>query len=240
MSNTSISVVMPAHNEFGNLNEAVRYVSESLSGRSDVKDWEIIIIDSVDDSGDHDGTPELAEYLARETTRVRAIHNNSYVNLGFKYRQGLAAARFDYFMMVPGKNTLHGDSLKNLLDCLGRADIVIGYQADMSRRPLKRRLISKAFTAFMNLVFGLRLHYYNGTTVIPTKILRELNPNANDFAYMAEILVTLLKKYNLSYIEAPFYTRGRRVYGKTRATEWRNIASVVRTVLRLIKKVYLY
>lgn len=237
----TVSVIMPAHNEAGNLEGAVRFVTdnmETLAQEGKIADWEIIIVDSTDPDGNHDGTPELAEHLASEYPRIRVIHNDRYVNLGSKYRQGLATARFEYFMMVPGKNTLHSDSLKNLLSNIPEGGIVIGYQADMSRRLLKRRLISKAFTVFMNLVFGLRLRYYNGTTVIPTKILRELDPNANDFAYMAEILVTLLKKYELSYLEVPFYTRGRRVYGKTRATEWRNVASVARTISKLIKKIY--
>lgn len=239
----SVSVVMPAHKEAGNLEGAVRYVNENMmvfaqSGK--VADWEIIIVDSLEPDDSSDGTPALADQLASQNRHVRVIHNQAYVNLGFKYKQGLAAARFDYFMMVPGKNTLYGDSLKNLFDCLGRADVVIGYQADMSRRPLGRRLISKTFTVFMNLVFGLRLRYYNGTTIIPTKILRELNLDANDFAYMAEILVMLLKKYRLPFMEAPFYTRGRRKYGRTNATRIDNIISVAKTVLRLIKKVYFF
>ncbi|MBI2670079.1 MAG: glycosyltransferase family 2 protein [Candidatus Yanofskybacteria bacterium] len=237
----SVSVVMPAHKEAGNLEGAVRYVNENMMTfvqEGKVVDWEIIIVDSFEPDGSSDGTPELANQLASQNQKVRVIHNQAFINLGLKYKQGLATARFDYFMMVPGKNTLHGDSLKNLFDCLERADIVIGYQADMSRRPFKRRLISKTFTVFMNLIFDLCLRYYNGTTIIPTKILRELNPDANDFAYMAEILVMLLKKYRLSYAEAPFYTRGLRKYGRTNATRIDNIISVAKTVLKLIKKIY--
>ncbi|MBI2062861.1 MAG: glycosyltransferase family 2 protein [Candidatus Yanofskybacteria bacterium] len=237
----SVSVVMPAHKEAGNLEGAVGYVTDNMNifiQNGKVVDWEIIIVDSLEPDGSSDGTPELADKLARQNQHIRVIHNQAFVNLGFKYKQGLAMARFGYFMMVPGKNTLHGDSLKNLFGCLEHADVVIGYQADMSRRPFGRRLISKTFTVFMNLIFGLRLRYYNGTTIIPTQILRELNPDADDFAYMAEILVMLLKKYRLSYAEAPFYTRGRRKYGRTNATRIDNVISVAKTVLKLIKKVY--
>ncbi|MEK7603580.1 MAG: glycosyltransferase family 2 protein [Patescibacteria group bacterium] len=241
MRNNTVSIIMPAHKESGNLRGAVRYVSdeiELLYEADKISDWEIIIIDSVEKDGSTDGTPQLADRLAKSNSRVKVIHNNSYVNLGYKYRQGLSVARFDYFMMVPGKNTLHGASIKNLLDNIPENGIVIGYQADMSRRPFKRRIISKCFTVFMNLVFGLRLRYYNGTTVIPTKILRELSPDTDNFAYMAEILVTLIKKYRLPYTQIPFYTKGIRTYGKTKATELQNIISVVRTILKLIVKIY--
>lgn len=238
----SLSVVMPAHKEAGNLEGAARYVTDNmeiLTQEGKISDWEIIIVDSLERDGSSDGTPRLANRLAeQDSAHVRAIHNHGYVNLGLKYRQGLAAARFDYFMMVPGKNTLHSDSLKNLLGNVPKDGIVIGYQADMSRRPFKRRLISKSFITFMNVVFGIHLKYYNGTTVIPTRLLRKLNLQAEDFAYMAEALVILLKKYRVPYVEAPFYTRGRRVYGKTRATDWSNVKSVAITILRLMKRVY--
>ena len=237
----TISIVMPAHKELGNLEGAVNYVShetELLSQEGKISDWEIIIVDSLEKDGSSDGTPELADRLSETDSHVKVVHNNRYVNLGYKYRQGLSVAKFDYFMMVPGKNTLHGDSLKNLLGNIPKNGIVIGYQADMSRRALKRKIISRSFTTFMNLAFRLDLKYYNGTTVIPTKILRKLNPDVDNFAYMAEILVTILKKYHLPYVQVPFYTKGVRTYGKTRATEWQNIISIIETIVRLFKKIY--
>jgi len=237
----TISIAMPAHREMGNLEGAVNYVSdelEFLSKTGKIDDWEIIIVDSLEKDGSTDGTPQLADRLAKTNSRIRVIHNDNYVNLGCKYIQALSKAGFDYFMMVPGKNTLHGASLKNLLGNIPENGIVVGYQDDMSRRPFKRRAVSKVFTIFMNSVFGLRLRYYNGTTVIPTQILRELNPDIEDFAYMADILVTILKRYRLTYVQIPFYTKGIRSYGKTKATEWKNIISVARTILRLIAKIY--
>ncbi len=238
----TVSIVMPAHRELGNLEGAVNYVSdeiELLSKAGKINDWEIIIVDSLEKDGSTDGTPQLADLLAEVNGRIKVIHNNGYVNLGHKYKQGLSTAKFDYFMMVPGKNTLHGASLKNLLDNIPESGIVIGYQADMSRRPFKRRLISKSFTIFMNFVFRLNLKYYNGTTVIPTHILREIEPNTDNFAYMAEILVILLKRYRLPHIEVPFYTKGRRNYGNTKATEWENVVSIAKTIMRLLKEVEL-
>jgi glycosyltransferase involved in cell wall biosynthesis len=238
MEPASVSIIVPAHKEVGNLKGTIDYISGEMTHlvRAErVSEWEIIIVDSLEKDGSTDGTPDLASRIARSNPHVRVIHNSHYVNLGYKYRQGLQAARFEYYMMVPGKNTLHSDSIKNLLSEIPRNGIVIGYQADMSRRPFKRRFISKSFTLFMNLVFRLNLRYYNGTTVLPTKILRDINPSADDFAYMAEILVVLLKRYRLSYIQVPFYTRGRRSYGKTTATEWHNINSVAKTLIRLLK-----
>lgn len=238
----SLSVVVPVLKEFGNLAGTVEYIRENLKklmANEKISNWEIIIVSSVDETGQEDGTPELANQLALTyPEHITVIHNQQYANLGRKYLQGLTKAKFDYFMMVPGKNTLHGDSIERLLNYVPPGGIVIGYQASMHNRPLSRRFISRSFCLFMNLIFGLRLRYYNGATVIPTKLLRELNPQIEDFAYMADILVTLVKLYRVPYIEAPFLTKGRRKYGKTNATSWHNIKSVVLTILHLIKKVY--
>src|SRR3989344_9347898 len=110
----TISIAMPAHREMGNLEGAVNYVSdelEFLSKTGKIDDWEIIVVDSLEKDGSSDGTPQLADLIAEANNRIKVIHNNGYVNLGQKYRQGLSLAKFNYFMMVPGKNTLHGDSL---------------------------------------------------------------------------------------------------------------------------------
>ncbi|MBX4189862.1 glycosyltransferase [Candidatus Parcubacteria bacterium] len=237
----TLSIIVPAHKEKSNLMDTVSYVmSQVVLLRDLVTDWEIIIVDSLEKDGSNDGTPQIADKLSVFNQQIKVIHNNGYVNLGHKYWQGVAKAQLDYVCMVPGKNTLHGDSIVNLVKALPDRGIAIGYQDDMSRRPWQRRVISKSFTAFMNLVFRLDLTYYNGTTIIPTALLRSLNLNTTDFAYMAEILVTLIKKRNLPYAQAPFYTRGRRSYGKTRALKFDNILSVSKTVTKLFKTIYFY
>lgn len=236
----SVSVVMPAHKEIKYLEGSIQFVNDNFSNHSNVSDWEIIIVTSLGEDGSSDGTPELADRLARVDGRVKVIHNNRYVNLGTKYWQGVNAAKFDYFMMVPGKNTFGRESLKNILDAVNEADLVIGYHFSMKHRQLHRRLNTIARTALMNFTFGLNLKYFAGTSLIPVRRLRAIKSEVRgeDFAYMAEILTVLLKKYKLSYIEVPFFTRGKRTYGKTSVFKLSNQLSELRTFLKLIRTIY--
>jgi glycosyltransferase involved in cell wall biosynthesis len=229
----TLSIVMPAHNEYDNLWGAVSHVREEIEKFPGITDWEIIIVDSVNRDGSHDGTPELADEIATIDPNVRVVHNREYVNLGYKYHQGLKAARFEYYMMVPGENTLHGDSLSNLLDQVGKSDLVVGYIGNPERRPWKRRIISKLFVIVMSGLFQLRLRYYNGTTIIRTADLRALDFQVDDFAYMAVILVLLLARFSRSYHQVPIYIRGRRIHGQSKAFRWDNIKGVATTVARL-------
>lgn len=236
----SISVVMPAHVEFKYLEGSVEFVESNLSNHPGISDWEIIIVSSKTEAGTDDGTPALADKIAQKNKRVRVVHNNCYVTLGQKYWQGLRVAKFDYFMMVPGKNTFKGDSLKNILDASGKADIVIGYHFSMKHRQLHRRINTLIRTTIWNFTFGLNLKYFSGTTLIPAERLRTIEPyvRGKDSVYMAEILTILLKKCRLSYVEVPFFTRGKRTYGKTSTFKLSNQIGALKTYLKLIETIY--
>jgi len=236
----SVSVVMPAHIEFKYLEGSVEFVENNLSNHLNVLDWEIIIVTSKTETGTDDGTPALADKIAQRNKKVRVIHNNCYVSLGQKYWQGLRFAKFDYFMMVPGKNTFRGDSLKNILDAAGKKDLVIGYHFSMKHRQRHRRIYTIIKTALMNLAFGLNLKYFSGTTLIPVKILQaiESEVRGKDSVYMAEILTILIRKYGLSYVEVPFFTRGKRTYGKTNVFKLSNQIGQFKTCLKLIRIIY--
>ncbi len=71
--------------------------------------------------------------------------------------------------------------------------MIIPYMPNFRIRPLKRRIISWGYTALLNILFGLRLHYYNGPFVIRTDLLRTVPVNTRGFAFMASILLRLIK-----------------------------------------------
>src|SRR3954466_13594570 len=91
----TISVVVPAYNEMGNLEAAVRDVVHALRS---FDDYEVIIVND----GSKDGTGEVADRLAASLDGVSVIHHP--VNRGFSasYQTGLAHARMPYFTFVPG------------------------------------------------------------------------------------------------------------------------------------------
>jgi hypothetical protein len=55
----------------------------------------------------------------------------------------------------------------------------------------------------VNLLFGLKVNYYNGTVIHRTELIRTVDIKTNSFAYQAEALVKLLRRGH-SYIEVPY------------------------------------
>lgn len=228
----AISIIIPAYMEAANIQSAVRNVIWALD-EARVEDYELLIIDCLRRDGTHDGTPEIAESLAKQNSHVKVFHN-PYVSLGTKYWLGVEAAKFPYVVLVPGDNELPRESLRDILSHLGEADILTTYTANMEVRPLIRRIISRTFTFLINFSTGLNLRYYNGDCVHRTEIVKQVKDRDDSFAYMAKLLTQLIKA-GYSYKEIPI-TLQKRGGGKSAALKMGNFVSVGKTIFSLFWK----
>ena len=145
-----ISVVVPLHNEAGNVQPLVRRILESLTGS--VQSIELILVDD----GSTDGTWEHVLQAQQADARVRGIRHP--VNLG------QSAALFSGFRASEGSviATLDGDlqndpaDLPRMLEELSRCDMVCGVRIARADGVL-RRLSSRVARSARKLV--LRVDY---------------------------------------------------------------------------------
>lgn len=230
----TISVIVPAFMEAKNIRAAVQNIVWALT-EAEVDDYEILVIDCLRRDGTHDGTPEIAESLARQNVRVKVFHN-SYINLGTKYWMGVDAAKFSYVTMIAGHNKLAKETLKDMLIHLGKVDIITSYFTNTELRSFTRRFISRAFTFLMNLSTGLNLHYYNHACIHKTDLVRSVEVKDRDysFVYMAKLLTHLIKA-RYSYKEIPVKL-GRREIGKSSAFSMYNFMAVGKLLFSLFWK----
>lgn len=231
----SITVMVPAFNESGNLGKTVKEVLNNLK-RSNFSDYEILIIDCLDKNGADDGTSRIADELTRLDLHIKAIHN-PYVNLGYKFWQGVSLAKMEYYIWIPGDGE-NNPAISELFAAAGKADLVIAYTLNEEVRPLNRRIISSTYTIILNTLFGLRLKYFNGTCVYKTDILRSL-PNSTkmtrDPSFNAEILIKLLKRGH-SYMEQGVHINPR-MSGKAKTLNLRNLKDVAANMLKVFWEV---
>src|SRR3989344_9585197 len=143
---------------------------------------------------------------------------------------GVDNAKYPYLVMVPGDNEISTESIAGVLRHTGEADLIISYSANMEIRPLFRRCISHTYTFLMNAIAGLHLRYFNGICVHRTELLRRLQYRNDSFAYMAEILIQLLKQGH-SYKEVPLMLQLRQ--GKSSAFKKDNVISISKTFVKL-------
>jgi len=193
----SITFIVPAYNEEKNLTATINSIY-SITRHTKVDDFEILIFN--DHSSDQ--TPKIADELAKKHSRVKAIHNETNKGLGYNYKKGVELASKEYVMLIPGDNEVVPNSICGIIDAIGKADIIIPYHASMKDRPLSRQIISQLYTLGINLLFFLRLKYYNGLVVYKTSIIQKYPIKTNSFAYQTEGLVKTLKN-GYSYYEVP-------------------------------------
>jgi glycosyltransferase involved in cell wall biosynthesis len=229
----SLTVIMPAYCEAKNLRAAYENTTRALR-RAGISDYEIVIITNTRRDGSHDGTPNIADEIVEENPRGRHIHNPAYVNLGFKFRQGVKAATKDYVTWVPGDNETVEDSIASIFGHLGEADMVISYTANKWVRRWQRRFVSRCFTILCNILFGLNLRYYNGICIYPRRILQAVPMACDNFAYMAEIIIYLVKS-GVRYIEVPMEIKPTTA---SAAFKIRSVFEVLGTLASLFWKIH--
>ncbi|MEI8285305.1 MAG: glycosyltransferase family 2 protein [bacterium] len=220
--NSSISIIVPAYNEGRNLADAVSAIEVAASHK--FREYEILIIDDAST----DNTGEIADELSMRNGNVKSIHNPTNMGMGFNYRLGVGLATKEYIGLVPGDNELMEESIMDIFDCVGMADMVLPYHSNSDVRSFFRRSLSGVFTAILNMLFGFRLKYFNGPAVQKRSIISKVPMTSNGFAYQAEILARLLKAGH-SYIEVGMKIRNRQ-HGHSKALYPKNIFSVFRTV----------
>ena len=189
-------------------------------------DYELLLFDD----GSTDRTGRIMDDLAAADPRhVRVTHNPAPRNLGGVYKQGIALARMDYVLMVPGDNENPGHALQAPFDAIGRADIVLPYPVNSDVRGPARHLVSRVYVGLLNRLFGLRVRYYNGTVIHRTANLKDLPIQTSSFAYQAEILIKLLCA-GKSFVEVPIRIDPPKAGRRSRAFRWKNMVQVGRTL----------
>lgn len=145
-----LSLVLPAHNEVLNLEAVVRRALEVLPELTE--DFEVIVVDD----GSRDGTAELADRLAAESTKVRVVHHPVNRGYGAALTSGFQAATGDYIMFMDADQQFDPADLAHLAPFMPQADVVAGYRIKR-RDPWIRLLYARIFNLCMRLLFGLNV-----------------------------------------------------------------------------------
>lgn len=229
MSKKRLSIMVPALNEQDNIEKTVNEILKGVKGKLD--DYEILIFND----GSTDRTGDIAQKLSNKNKRIKVINHKKPQGMGSCYREGLAKAKFEHYMYIPGDNQFPSAALSRMLTKIGQADIIIPYVTNMNIRPLTRQILSSGFTKILNAAFNLNVSYYNGTVIHKTALLKTALPKTDGHAYQAEILVRLLKR-GATFKEIGYDMYERRG-GKTSAFKWKNVKSVFSSIANLFWEV---
>lgn len=224
----SISICVPAFNEEGTLKDAAEDLRSTLLSR--VKKLEIIIVND----GSTDSTRQIAQKLSNQYPEIKVITHKINVGVGACYRDALAIACGDYFTWFPADHENSADELVQCLLHLGNGCVVTCHHRRHDPRSKLRQMLSYLYTWILNKHFNLNLNYYNGLTVIPTKVLQSACLRAKGFAFSAESIIFAVKAgYGVVELAVPLRMR---VSGKSKVFAINSILRTVKDLLRILSK----
>lgn len=225
-----VSVFLPAFNEVKNLEGAVLDIVWAAEGV--LAEYEILVVND----GSTDGTRELAERLAHENPRVRALHQPRNMGIAAAYERALDEAKLDHFSFLAGDGEIARESVRNILAAVGRADIVAPYHQNPRARQLHRRLLTWGSTSLVNVLFGLRMRYYQGPCIYPVALARALPKTEGGFYFLTQMLIHALHA-GYSCVEVGL-THVERTAGRSKAVSLTNILKALRAIARVWWAIY--
>jgi glycosyltransferase involved in cell wall biosynthesis len=178
----TLSLVLPAHNEAGNLEWVVRAALAALP--LVFRDCEIVVVDD----GSRDATPAIADALAVADARVRVIHHPRNQGYGAALRSGFAAARGDRIMFMDADRQFDIREVAKLAPWVDEYGIVAGYRL-RRRDPWRRVALGATFNLLVRVLFGVRVRDIDcGFKIFRADLLHALDLQAPGALINTEIL----------------------------------------------------
>ncbi len=225
----ALSVVLPAYNEEGNIERAVRDAAAAVAPL--VPDFEIVAVDD----GSRDRTAAVLAGLEGELgTRLRVVRHDVNRGYGAALRDGFAASRGELVFYTDSDNQFDLKELAGFLPLMADHDAILGFRLDR-KDPWLRRFVSGVFNALSSFAFGMRVRDLNCSfKLFRGPLLRALPLESDDFFIDTE-MVARVHRSGWRYVQ-----RGVHHYPRTAGRSTvrpsdvpRTLASIARMWFRL-------
>lgn len=146
---TSLTLVLPCHNEAENLGWLLPHCAEVLP--TIARSWDLVLVDD----GSTDGSGEIAVRLASELEiRVQVLRHEEKSGYGKTVGDGLRAARGDYVAFTDADGQFEIADLALLVPLMDRADLAAGWRRER-RDARAREVVSWVFNTLVTVLYRL-------------------------------------------------------------------------------------
>lgn len=208
-----VSVLVPAHNEVGNVTELVARVGRAFAATGLTNGrGELVLIND----GSTDGTGQLAERLIGQYPFLRVIHHRRNLGLTAALRTGFRTVRGDLILFLPAD--LESDpetDIPLLLDRLAQGyDVVAGWRQG---RKEGKVFASGIYNLVSRWLFGLQLHDMNWIKGFRREVVESLPPLRSDW-HRFILHIAAHQGYRIGEVATPWHKRrsGRSKFGFSR------------------------
>lgn len=195
------------------------------------KSYEIIVIDD----GSKDNSIKIVSHYIEQHPDINLILRINKKNKGLaqNFIDGAFIGRGKYYRLICGDNAEPIETMIDVFNMMGQADIIVPYYVSAQGKSFKRRFISKLYTWIINLISGNKINYYNGLHVHLRYNVMRWHPNTRGFGFQAGLLCLLLS-LGCTYKQAPCITIERRCDDSGTAISWKNLRSVIHTMFNIL------
>ncbi|MFB6156083.1 MAG: flippase-like domain-containing protein [Haloferacaceae archaeon] len=177
-----VSVVLPAYNEEGTIEETVRVTVETLESFLPPSAFEVVVAED----GCDDRTPELADRLAAADPRVRHFHSDERLGRGGALERAFEASRGETLVYFDTDLATDMKHLEGLVERVrsGEYDVATGSRWMPGReasRPPKRGVPSRGFNFLVRLFLRSDLRDHQcGFKALSREAFEELHDEVED------------------------------------------------------------
>ncbi len=220
----ALSIILPAYNEEGNIEKAVRSSAEAVAPL--VEDFEIVAVDD----GSRDHTPSILARLRKELgSRLAVVTHETNLGYGTALRAGFDAARGRLVFYTDADNQFDLKELVDFLPHMEEYDALLGYRVGRQDGSF-RLMVSKGYNALASFAFGMSVRDLNCSfKLFRRAALTSLHLEEHHFFIDTEIVVQL-HRAGYRYME-----KGVRHYPRTSGKSTVKLRDVPFTFAALLK-----
>jgi len=235
MQNLKISLILPAHNEKGNIERLTKQILKLC----DKDIFEVIIVDD----RSTDGTGKVTDRLAKKYKKIKVIHrkitpyNKNRVQVGFAIIDGYKAAKGDQVMSIDSDFAMNPTDVKRVIERFkkGSYDMVIGSrfikQSKLIKYPFNKWLANRIFHFVFRFLLGIKTKdFSNNFKIMKKEIAKKNDWKSEGFSILAETgIMPAIMNYKIC--EVPVVWK-QRSFGKSTFKTLRLAPSYVKVALR--------
>jgi glycosyltransferase involved in cell wall biosynthesis len=222
-----ISFIIPCYNEEILVKETIGEIQKVIK-KINLKNYELLIIF---DNG-NSKTRKIVQSIAKSQKNIKLTINKINLGYGGSVKVGIKKASKKFLMWIPGDNSHPNSEIIKIIKNLKKFDGVTTYYTNAHLRASFRRIFTNLYTPVLNFLFNMNMKYFNGITLVRSKLIKSVKLNTNSHNFSFELWVKLNLRNKIKNIAIIQTILNDRINGST-AFKIKNSLKVMQNVIIL-------
>lgn len=225
----SISVVIPAYNETGTIEDVVK---DAIGILKKIKiNYEILLVDD----GSTDQTGKIADRLAKKDKHIRVVHHRQNKGFTGAMRTGFSNAKMHLVFLAPADGQFDFRQFPKFIEAIKGYDVVTAYIVERQEKfleKLKTNLFHLPFLLLSRYLLGITLREFSSVSLWRRRVFQSIEIESEDRSamFLPELISKALRRRH-RFAEVPIMWYKRKG-GKPKGT--RSLIAI-KTLFAMIK-----